>query len=115
MPFQSEACVPMQSETEWKAKPGKPSPIGIARRYRSSLASVLVAAVLVAATVSCANGQLVLTAPPDPPPEAFDVWDQLPGIWQDWYTNDYDPWADAVCRALADTETCGTFAEEIPE
>lgn len=89
------------------------SPSGSARRHPNTFASVLVVAALVAA--SCAKPQLVITAPPDPPDAAFDVWDDVPKVWQDWYENDYDPWADAVCRAIADPNVCATFDEESPE
>ena len=70
--------------------------------------TLLTCAIALVAAVGCAT-----TSFPPPPPDPSDaVFDDFESgqcdAALDWYENDYDPWADAYCRAQHSAEECGT-------
>ena len=77
------------------------------------LRTSLTCAIVLVAAVGCPA-----TSFPPPPPDPHDaVFDELEsGSCNEtltWYMNDYDPWADAYCRAQGGSrEECGTDAPE---
>lgn len=74
------------------------------------LKTLTICAIALIAVTGCSAKTEFFPPPPNPSQAFFDELEQgsCPQTF-DWYRNDFDPWADAYCRAHSTAEECGTF------